>query len=763
MSANVRLPGPTANFDRVIRVRVPRAASLRVTLSANGKTVTESVQGSEAFFFLRKGGQGRGTVLVGSSELYEDDLQKAQQVAVPPDKRPRRFIISTLLRGPGGNQRALAAGLQTLGTLGINTAEVANFGPISSQVAGTASRYGVDHFIGAAYKPPAYFSWAPQANNGRNGREWGAVRANELKGNGIPLDRVVYYQIAEEPTWYFPGDLKLMNGAGVLDRFRNYLQQQGLSPSDLGAGSWAQVQPILQSKATDLPSRRLFYWTMRFYSEGAASGIKFWGDAVRRAVNPNLLTVSNMYNRVNRTYFPAPNQKAGTYKVVGPDTAMASMSWMDIGRKGAPTAMWSEDWDYDDSAPLWDLYADGLRSAAREDQRNSVGGFVVGRRLGNLGKRGAKLKAMALIGHGAKYIQWYNYGPEPFFPEFSWSDHQAAYAGIAAANELIGASEDVLYPGQRRQAAIAIMLPTSAWLWDSSPGEPNYDTDLRGLYFGLTHGGYPVDFVDENDIESGDLASKGYKVLYVTAPNVSQRAQRNIAQWIRGGGIGVFSGPSAAGADEYNSPCSILNEVRGVRGLTRAAEANAALGKGAPARVDSLFAPPNGKNPALPPLRGGAPLQVDDARVAGQFNSGGAAVAIKSYGQGKAYSFGFRPGSTYWKSVARDITHVPTNWVPSVRGIITGPARAANIQKPVQTNVPLVEASRLDSNAGVGVVLLNWSNQDQPGLEVRVRNVGTSNISLASGAPFQSRREGGDLIVSLDLKKNDADVLMLRP
>jgi hypothetical protein len=48
-------------------------------------------------------------------------------------------------------------------------------------------------------------------------------------------------------------------------------------------------------------------------------------------------------------------------------------------------------------------------------------------------------------------------------------------------------------------------------------------------------------------------------------------------------------------------------------------------------------------------------------------------------------------------------------------------------------------------------------------LEVRVRNVGTSNISLASGAPFQSRREGGDLIVSLDLKKNDADVLMLRP
>src|SRR5215467_498574 len=81
--------------------------------------------------------------------LYQQNLARAQAVALASKDRPRRFIISDMIIGPATsaqpqvNPQTLDDAVQTLALLGINTPQLRNFGQLDPQIESVARSYGL--------------------------------------------------------------------------------------------------------------------------------------------------------------------------------------------------------------------------------------------------------------------------------------------------------------------------------------------------------------------------------------------------------------------------------------------------------------------------------------------------------------------------------------------------------------------------------------------------------------------------------------------
>ncbi|MDF2440863.1 MAG: hypothetical protein JWN98_1847, partial [Abditibacteriota bacterium] len=615
--------------------------------------------------------------------------------------------------------------------------------------------------IGSTDKQPAlYFDWNAEPLSASALESFGRYQASQITALGTSPENVSIFHMADEPGWYFPDiTQKMVSTPPRLEHFRAWLRTKNLTPAALGASSWSQVYPIGFSQARDLPSRRLFFWSARYPAETASDAYAKWTRQLRRSVHEKLLVGSNWNNQVNRWYLPAPLRKVGKNPDLGPDAAMGMMDWMDVGRKRAVSALWSEDWFRDIDAQNWSYYADALRSAAREgddaNYRGEFGGYIVGKRLGDH-PSGGKYKALALVGHGAKVLEWYSFGPESKFKGNSYSANQPAYGAIAGANRLIGRAEDLLYPGRRGNARIALLLPGSAQVWDTSPDLPLYQREIAGLHFALTHAQHPVDLVDETNIAEGDLTRRGFNLLYVTSPNLSAASQAALRGWIENGGTAVFA-PGAAAADEYNTPTSTLNTARGVRVQ---AGPRLTINDGAKARSEVVFRDATwGQSTSV--TRDVQPLQIAGATVVAEAN-GQPVVAHNRFGRGLAVSYGFWPGASYYDSPQRtDPGRLPLNWSAALRAVATAAPRVTKVPKPLDVSVPVVEAARLDSAAGSAITLLNWTDRPLDAVTVTVRNAGAvRSVGSAESGALEFTREGESIRVTLPLR--DVDVLMLR-
>ena len=145
---------------------------------------------------------------------------------------------------------------------------------------------------------------------------------------------------------------------------------------------------------------------------------------------------------------------------------------------------------------------------------------------------------------------------------------------MAKGHTLISAAEDLLWPGQRVPAQIAIVHPLSSFVWDEftvSPLEPlrsagkaidptglfdsavDYAIEVYGLYLALAVAmNIPVDFIDEPALEEPAIINQ-YKVLIVTQPNLPNVSMHGLLSWLRAGGT-LITTANAATRDEYNEP-----------------------------------------------------------------------------------------------------------------------------------------------------------------------------------------------------------------
>jgi hypothetical protein len=629
----------------------------------------------------------------------------------------------------------------------------------------------------------------------------------------------VNFQLADEPVWNYPDMLNIVD-RDYLKFFQYYLANLGFDLSFFGASSWDQIHPIKASEAAITPNapiekRHLFFWTMHF-AKSASNGMKMARDELKHAFNQNNMDIYvNWGNVMNSSLWYACNFNP-LNPHSDPDSAIGYMDWFVSGRSNAHT-LWTEDFGRQDrEAQLWSSYADHLRSAAISGQGNngnssppphpgeptSFGGYIHGdRNFLGAHPAGASYKAHSLIGHGAKTITFYSFGPDP--GSDAWSNLSQVYKPIADAMRLIGRAENLLYRGRRERGKVAILIPGISNLWDKCNLFKLYQNEIRFIHYALIHSGFTVDFVDDYDIANGKLKQRKYTTLYCTGPNLSTdvvvqtssttniraSAQEQIISWVHDdGGVFVVT-PGAAVADEYNTQTSTtgtsnteLDEK--VLGLNPKRK-EVRDGKGWPnplvKSVTTIFNPLFG-NESVDISDPVVELEPTTATNIASFSDGEPAITINDYGTGHGIAYAFFPGYQYELSATwdypRDValgepsldSRLPYGWGNTYRAMVVGPAKIANTPKPVELDHELVEACRLDSAEGIAIILLNWNSTprlelDKPinNLKVSLKtNISNADIKSAQGARVSSiQNNRGVLEFTLD-KLMYVDILTIQ-
>jgi Ca2+-binding RTX toxin-like protein len=755
------------------------------------KSMTQTVQGNSVGFivpgygFLPPGQRSATTELM-TDYANQVLLATAAQVGLTPDERPKQFVIGadSILGFYDASVPLLQSYAQTVALLGMNTVNAYWWNGIPpDEVNAILDSYGFqrrqagDH---GALPPLSVPGEDPNIQTLRTLEDYFAVDvvqsqadrttwAEQLAQFGAGTDgapgSVVDFKLADEPGWYYPGVLQqAQNDPAWLVAFRDYLQGQGLQPDFFGQASWDTVSPIgatdgaVGFQPTDLPSRRLFYWTLRYFTDSAAQGMLLDRNALQ-AVFPNLQTVDvnfDVYNWPGAWYTASPDQPSGTFDM------------MTSGRLNAHT-LWTEDLFPNGYSEMWSFLADAERSAAMEGNQQ-FGGYVEGNVL--YGEQaGASYKILSLLGHGAKTVDLYLYGP--YFGGDSWSALTGIYGPIADALKLVGRSEDVLYPGQPARGKVAILLAGASNLWDDNGARKQYDQEVQGLYYALSQAGYTVDFVDDTDLAQGALAARGYTTLYVTSPNLSAAAQTQVVAWVNGGGTLAVT-PGGGVADEYNTSTTTLDAVLGLQPGTRTAVRDAApsyvfqsdkLTLGNPMDpADHLFGSGqmdlSGVIEALQPADASNPLFSVEATL----GTGAAGITLNHYGKGTAIAYGFFPGQQFFVSPGLGLADpgwLPTEWGQQQRQLAVKPAALANTPRPVVVSQDGVEADLLTSAKGDAIVLLNWTDQPLAQLTVTVPDAAQfTRVRSAQGAALQTQvNADGSLTITLPLA--NVDVLTL--
>ena len=149
----------------------------------------------------------------------------------------------------------------------------------------------------------------------------------------------------------------------------------------------------------------------------------------------------------------------------------------------------------------------------------------------------------------------------------------------------------------------------------------------------------------------------------------------------------------------------------------------------------------------------------------------GPGITCNQFGKGRAIAFGFFPGVQYDCSPDRtDPQRLPLRWGKKQRDLAIAPAASkqlANTPRPVDLrrsgqDAEVVEACKLQSDEGIAVVLLNWTDEPIHDLEVTVPDVGRfTKVSSAQGVPVSVAHGTSSVTVTMALK--DVDVLLFEP
>ena len=632
--------------------------------------------------------------------------------------RPKNFpIVDRFI--PGDHDRtALREGLAQLARVGFSALMLA---PPDKTGRELLLQTGIRRTAGGVYCPPGYYVDHGLTTTQDVVAAWAAVQAAAYAQAGFAPGDVALFAMSDEPGCYYPAAFgALTNQPVALQRFRQYLQDQGLTSRDVGAAHWEEVGPIGRSQATSLELKRRFYWTARFFSWDSARHFARCTRALEAAFSNAVPIFVNWNFFSGRFYVPGPGANNPDKK--NPDAAMGSHDWFEFGRLRGSTLLWTEDWFDDAQAYQWSDYCARLRCAA-ELGGVEFGGYIVPAAAGSR-PDGILQKILTLIGSGGKAIEYFTFGPEYNFPGNCYSENAKVLPKMAEAHQMIAAAEPLLWPGRRPRPSIAILMPRSAQPWDANGisdatnaslnrGTVDYMAETFDLYLALQHANLPVDFVDEDNLTAEKL--NRYRVLYVTEPNLPAEGQRGVVQWVHQGGV-LVTVTGAGARDRYNEPSDGLAGGMGIGEKQRVplpiphvrALKVVANGTGAQGAFSALG------------IRGEL-TTTNGLTIEAQFEDGAPAVVRRAVEHGQVVHFTWLPGIAYVCSSTGTKDGLPVGWSESLRRWITWPVTLAGVSGPVRVDRPFIETPLLVSDRGAVVTLLNWSGEPVADLGVTVQ------------------------------------------
>lgn len=647
------------------------------------------------------------------NRMFWNNISKIKN---PDSGRPKYFPIADRFISGDNDRINLKEGIEGLAKAGFSVLMI------------DGEKFGYEYLLQtglrrtaeAAYCPPGGAHDHNLKNPQASSEKWANDFVRPLTNAGFARTDLALMALADETGWYYPHSFPaLTNNPVALARFRTYLADQGLKPSDVGARKWDTVFPAGRSQAEkDIEGRRLFYWTMRFFPWDSS---RYYAECTRALENA---FYTNMPIFVNWNFFSGrcyvPGGVANNPNRNSPDAAMGGHDWFEFARMRGSTMLWTEDWFGDYMAYQWSYYCARLNSAARLGGIE-FGGYIVPRTAGDQ-EDGIIQKIVSLIGHGAKGLQYFVFGPEYLFPGNCYSRSSQLLVPLAEAHRMIAEAESLLWPGRPRQADVAILMPRSALFWDPNgisdatnyrlySHTVDYMAEIYYLFLAFMHVNIPVDFVDEDQLTGDGL--KGVKVLYVTEPNIPEENQKELIKWVKQGGV-LVTEPGAGYRDRYNQTCKVLRKGLGIQENDR----------------ERLLTPNVFALPTVNALGfkdkfiGAVGVQtVPDDPAANDvmlhFTNNIPALVTHAVGTGRVYQYAWMPGLSYAQS--------PTN----INGMLAGlpeyyreaillPARENNIKAIVRPDRSRVEAPLLESDAGGVVTLLNWTGNPISNLTVEM-------------------------------------------
>jgi Beta-galactosidase trimerisation domain len=688
-----------------------------------------------------------------------------QDVHIPNNLRPKNLVLVDRFIGGDDDRIDWKEGFENLSRAGFSAVMAPSNPPMKELL----RQAGVNRTGWAVYSPPGYaFSTPlPGAKAPESSSVWATKQAKPYLDNGFAPQDIAVFAMSDEPGWYYPAQYGMLQDAEAAQRFHDYLQSNKLGPKDLGSTGWDSVSPVGRRAATDLSSKRLFYWTQRFFSWDSSNYFARCTRDLESAFYPGIAISTNWNFFAGRMYVPGP--AANNTDKTKPDAAMGGHDWLEFGRLRGSTALWTEDWFADAQAYQWSFYASRLRSAA-EKSGVVFGGYVVPRAAGDR-EDGILQKILTLIGSGAKVVNSYVFGPEYSFPGNCYSEKTGMLRKLAQANAMIGAAEDVLWPGKRPRARVAILSPKSSEMWDAKSiavptqisdatntdlnrSTVDYMAEVADLYLALQHANIPVDFIEEEDLSHAGLAP--YRVLYVTEPDIPEEFQKELVIWVEGGGT-LIAISNAGAMDRYDEPSSILSALRGAhspereRALIPSLGALKALGRVIAASGEAIAWGPRDTS-----------AQSVKGEVVAHFEDGSPAITRRTVSKGTVVHFTWLPGLSYVRSSSGGSGKLPWNFSSIIRNWIVAPVKDAGIQLPVEASEPMIETPMLCSRVGAAVTVLNWNNDpvNKLGLNVRVPFRVKSVTSVIRG-PLKF--DPGPQTIHLSLPVTSADIVVIKP
>jgi hypothetical protein len=690
-------------------------------------------------------------------EVAQGHLEATGDFGLSREEMPKKFITATgcVIGSDPKNNDAATKEVQTLLRLGYNT--------LSHVPYDLRKKLDIPYCQMGEHRPPKTLDKAVAVKHYRSG----AKAFADAFGS---TNRLRTFAVSDEPHWYFPGRAEDLNkDVAVLERFREYLQEKGLAPADLGQESWAEVKLGGSSDPeASLNARRLWYHTVHFvgYDDSRRCGVA--AQALRQLYGDQLLAFTN-WNCPGIFYLNVTQRSSPGLELY------ASHDWFEFSRLGGGTCLWlgtgmeEGGGQYGSTFRTWSMMVNLLRSAAREGPGRFGAYIHHGGSIAEDRGHEVELSIMALAGYGGSAYNSWIYGPSYAFTEWMWSEKLGHYDDVADANRLIGKAEDFLVDGVPPSTKVAILWPMTSQLYAvNQHGFWSYNCDFlvetEHIWLALNHRGIPVEFVDEVIVQRGDLAR--YQVLYVTGPSLEQQTATAIRNWVRQGGH-LWSCAAAGTRDEYNQPQDLLGDVLGVehRRVEKTVGDYAAkngLKDLAPLAEVQMEASAGLGSEAWNAYGSRGKFQLTTGQVRGRFDDEQPAVIGNRYGQGESLYFATMPGLAYARG-AQQVDRIPTTDYPSrIADLITNLATDAGIVAPVTTNPSSVESVLLKSDHGRAVTLLNWGSKPLSQVQVTLTDASdTRSVRSARLGDLKFRRErNGSIFIQLPMPRV-ADVLFV--
>lgn len=728
---------------------------------------TESREGLIKSFSRSGSGAGMHIVIdLADRQSIRNDLECSREaLAVAralPDvagKRPKQFPVSTgcFVRPDIHTEEIVRNEIEILAKLGFSglapyPVYIQN-GFVHPRATISYWHFRQDHCINALEMPRV--------------RQWLTSSVKEFKDKGV-LDKLLYVSLMDEPS--SPSLDHITECKHCIRKFPEYLKSQGLKPSDFGENEWSEVKPSQDFEKEP----KLYYYSLLFRHQSLADFFKI-GTEIIQATSPNLPTTVNFAESL--TYY-------GNLIHRGAD-------WFTIMRSKALTFGWNEDWlPFNASPQLCGYHADFLRSACKYHDQ-PFGYYTILKQ-----PLDTELKAVTEIGHGAKAIFHYNYGP--YYTGASDADSQKyeRYPSLRRVNHAIGAVEEYLVDAKVPPSKIALHYSHATDIWRLKEAWSLYGRERSYVYLILRHLGYPVDVLTEDDIIEGRL--KDYEFLVLLGSHLKRDAVPKLVEWTHNGGF-LYVGAGTGERDEFNQPLDFANqlglqreemkeeqspgraELEGYRLQTldtvkfgdEELEVNCAYQKPEkPAGGERSNSGRETWNGA-----GDSPKQ-QSSEVLATFSDGSPALIVQPLGKGHVAASGFFPGIGYvklsslarkelWERLEKEgkerTTISPPSYPENYRDLFAGLLNRLAYRPRVATDHPLVEANLLESKKGIVVALANWSGQPLKNVSLKIKGAsGHGEPTSVFNAITSIDRAGQDLVLTLDLATIEFVVLSNR-